>query len=59
MKKPYKVYKIFMCDLTKKQRGLTRPYVKYLAKPKCENCDIFIEAFMKKHGLKKKEKEKK
>ena len=48
-----------MCDLTKKQRGLTRPYVKYLAKPKCENCDIFIEAFMKKHGLKKKEKEKK
>lgn len=59
MKKPYKVYKIFMCDLTKKQCGLANPYTKYMKKPKCENCDIFIEAFLKKHGLKKKGEEKK
>ena len=56
MKKPYKLYKVFICDLTKEQCGFTWPYSEYMPKPKCETCDLFIEASLEKHGLKKEEK---
>ena len=59
MKKPYKVMKIIICDLIGEaclQHGEFWPYIDDIPKPECEKCDIFIEAFMKKHGLKKKKK---
>ena len=51
--------KIIICDLIGEaclQHGEFWPYIDDIPKPECEKCDIFIEAFMKKHGLKKKKK---
>lgn len=61
MKKPYHVRKFYVCDLSEGDfpscllEG-SWPYSKYMPKPECEKCDLFIEDFMKKHGLKKKKK---
>lgn len=58
MNKPYKVMKFIICDLANQECGDVWPYSEYMPKPKCEDCDLFIEAFMKKHGLKPPKKEK-
>ena len=56
MKKPYRVVKYFICDLIDEYcicNDVVYSYSESMQKPECEKCDIFIEAVMKKSGLKK------
>lgn len=47
MKNPYRVMKFIVCDLSEQECGDAWPYKEYMPKPKCKDCDFFIEALQK------------
>jgi len=56
MKVPYKVMKFMICDLSGEQCGDVWSYSEPMLEPRCEICDIFIEASERKLEPKRRNK---